>query len=100
MPWLYLHYITAYEAALEKFQKQFARNATARILIGVCLVFFHLDGLPVCFQAQFKLLVMTFKSLYGLGTTCLNDHLLSYEPTLSPVVILRGLALDALDFLD
>lgn len=38
-----------------------------------------LPCLPFGSQAQFKVLILTFKAQYGLGPQCLKDHLLSDE---------------------
>lgn len=40
---------------------------------------FYVHWLPVCFWAQYKVLVLTFIDLYSLGTTYLKDLLLLYE---------------------
>lgn len=40
-----------------------------------------LHWLPVCFRIDFKVLLLVFKCLNGLGPSYLADMLLSYEPS-------------------
>lgn len=44
-------------------------------------VLVHCHWLPIGFWAQFKCLVLSLKSQYGLGSAYLKDHPLPYEPT-------------------
>ena len=41
----------------------------------------HLHWLLVCFRAQFKVLVLTYKALHGLGPQYLMERLSQHEPT-------------------
>ena len=60
---------------------QLIQNAAARLVIGsgrrdhITPVWKGLHWLPVRFQAQFKVLVLTFKALNGLGPVYLNERL-------------------------
>ena len=41
----------------------------------------HLHWPPIYFQAQFKVLVLTYKALHGLGPQYLTERLSQHEPT-------------------
>lgn len=43
--------------------------------------FFHLHWFPICILAQFKMLVLPFKELYGMWPAFFKDCLLPCEPT-------------------
>ncbi|XP_053100645.1 uncharacterized protein LOC128322765 [Hemicordylus capensis] len=61
---------------------QLVQNAAARVLSGaawwehITPILKELHWLPVCFRVQFKVLVLTFNALNGLGPGYLRDHLL------------------------
>ncbi|XP_053112476.1 uncharacterized protein LOC128327575 [Hemicordylus capensis] len=68
---------------LKNIQKlQLVQNAAARVLTGaawwehITPILKELPWLPVRFRVQFKVLVLTFKALNGLGSGYLRDHLL------------------------
>ena len=44
-------------------------------------ILFKLHWLPVAARVQFKVLVLIYKALNGLGPGYLEDHILPYEPT-------------------
>ncbi|XP_061477607.1 uncharacterized protein LOC133381973, partial [Rhineura floridana] len=64
---------------------QLIQNAAARLLMNsrrrdhITPVLFDLHRLPVVFRAQFKVLVLTFKSLYGLSPVYLTEHLQRHQ---------------------
>ena len=66
---------------------QLVQNAAARLITGtrrfehIRPVLAHLHWLPIRFRAQFKVLVLTYKALYGLGPQYLTEHLSRHEPT-------------------
>uniref|UniRef100_A0A670I2H7 Reverse transcriptase domain-containing protein n=1 Tax=Podarcis muralis TaxID=64176 RepID=A0A670I2H7_PODMU len=65
---------------------QRVQNAAARLLMGSSLrdhihpVLYQLHWLPVEYRIRFKVLVLTFKALYGLGPSYLRDRLSWYAP--------------------
>ncbi|KAF7235618.1 Endothelin-converting enzyme-like 1 [Varanus komodoensis] len=65
---------------------QLVQNRAARLLMGTgrCVhmtpVLRQLHWLPIEVQAQFKVLVMTYKALNGLGPGYLNERLRPYTP--------------------
>ena len=65
---------------------QLVQRVAARLLTGASYkghttpLLKQLHWLPVRFQAQFKVLVMTYKALYGSGPGYLKDRILPYEP--------------------
>ena len=59
---------------------QLVQNAAASLITGTSR-FEHikpnvarLHWLPICFRAQFKVLVLTYKALHGLGPQYLTEH--------------------------
>lgn len=68
---------------------QAVHNAAARMLTGtqkrehITPILFSLQWFPVCFQIEFKLLLIVFKSLNGLAPSCLTDLLQQHTPTSS-----------------
>ncbi|XP_061443806.1 uncharacterized protein LOC133365612 isoform X9 [Rhineura floridana] len=66
---------------------QLVQNAAARLVTGtrwsehIKPILSCLHWLPVCFRAQFKVLVLTYKALHGLGPQYLMERLSRYEPT-------------------
>ena len=66
---------------------QLVQNAAARLITGtrrfehIRPVLARLHWLPICFRAQFKVLVLTYKALYGLGPQYLTERLSRHEPT-------------------
>ena len=66
---------------------QLIQNRAARLVSGratkehITPILYNLHWLPVAAQAQFKVLVLTYKALNGLGPRYLKDRLLPYEPT-------------------
>ena len=66
---------------------QLVQNRTARLVSGgvarehIKPILFKLHWLPVAARAQFKVLVLTYKALNGLGPGYLKNHLLPYELT-------------------
>ncbi|XP_061477973.1 uncharacterized protein LOC133382302 [Rhineura floridana] len=65
---------------------QLVQNAAARLLTRtkrsdhITPVLAHLHWLPICFRAKFKVLVLTYKALYGAGPRYLSERLSRYEP--------------------
>ncbi|XP_053149256.1 uncharacterized protein LOC128343844 [Hemicordylus capensis] len=65
---------------------QLVQNAAARLVSGVTRrdhimpVLKQLHWLPICFQAKYKVLVITFKALNGFGPGYLRERLLRYDP--------------------
>uniref|UniRef100_A0A670J1P8 Reverse transcriptase domain-containing protein n=1 Tax=Podarcis muralis TaxID=64176 RepID=A0A670J1P8_PODMU len=65
---------------------QRVQNAAARLLMGSSLrdhihpVLYQLHWLPVEYRIRFKVLVLTFKALYGLGPSYLRGRLSWYVP--------------------
>lgn len=65
---------------------QWLQNAAARVVLcrprGACVLplLQELRWLPVCLQVQFKVLVVTFKALHGLGPGYLKDPLSQGHP--------------------
>ena len=63
------------------------QNAAARLIAGtrkfehIRLILACLHWLPIRFQAQFKVLVLTSKALHGLGPQYLTERLSRHEPT-------------------
>ncbi|KAF7251909.1 Podocalyxin-like protein 2 [Varanus komodoensis] len=66
---------------------QLVQNRVARLLTGtgcyshITLVLYQLHWLPVEVWAQFKVLVLTYKGLNGLGPGYLKERLLPYMPS-------------------
>ncbi|KAF7239825.1 Ran-binding protein 17 [Varanus komodoensis] len=66
---------------------QMVQNGAARMLLGtgryshITPVLFQLHWLPIEVRAQFKVLVITYKALNGLGPGYLKEHLLPYLPS-------------------
>ena len=62
------------------------RNQAAWLVSGAATrehikpILYKLHWLPVAVRAQFKVLVLTYKALNGLGPGYLKDRLLPYEP--------------------
>ncbi|KAF7252366.1 hypothetical protein EYD10_01731 [Varanus komodoensis] len=65
---------------------QLVQNRAARLLTGtgryahMTPVLRQLHWLPIEARAQFKVLIMTYKALNGLGPGCLNERLRPYMP--------------------
>ncbi|XP_061477478.1 uncharacterized protein LOC133381914 [Rhineura floridana] len=65
---------------------QLVQNAAARLLTRtkrsdhITPVLARLHWLPICFRARFKVLVLTYKALYGAGPRYLSERLSRYEP--------------------
>nr|XP_054587966.1 uncharacterized protein LOC129153102 isoform X1 [Nothobranchius furzeri] len=68
---------------------QLLQNSAARVLVKtrrqehITLVLNKLHWLPVCFRVDFKVLLMVFKCLNGLGPSYLSELLHKYEPSRS-----------------
>ena len=66
---------------------QLLQNSAARVLTKtrrrehITPVLESLHWLPVCFRIDFKVLLMVFKCLNGLGPSYLSELLLPYEPS-------------------
>ncbi|XP_061473928.1 uncharacterized protein LOC133380529 [Rhineura floridana] len=66
---------------------QLVQNAAARLLTRtnrsshITPVLARLHWLPICFRARFKVLVLTYKALHGVGPQYLMERLSCYEPT-------------------
>ena len=66
---------------------QLVQRAAARLLTGVGYrehttpLLKQLHWHPVCFRMQFKVLVITYKALYGSGPGFVKGCILPYEPT-------------------
>uniref|UniRef100_A0A8C6LGB2 Reverse transcriptase domain-containing protein n=1 Tax=Nothobranchius furzeri TaxID=105023 RepID=A0A8C6LGB2_NOTFU len=66
---------------------QILQNSAARVLMKtrrrehMTPVLESLHWLPVCFRINFKVLLMVFKCLNGLGPSYLSELLLQYEPS-------------------
>ena len=66
---------------------QLLQNSAARVLTKtrrrehITPVLKSLHWLPVCFRIDFKVLLMVFKCLNGLGPSYLTEMLLPYEPS-------------------
>uniref|UniRef100_A0A803TII9 Reverse transcriptase domain-containing protein n=1 Tax=Anolis carolinensis TaxID=28377 RepID=A0A803TII9_ANOCA len=66
---------------------QLVQRAAARMLTGApyrdrsTLLFRELHWLPFIYRAQFKVRVLTYKALNGLGPSYLRDRIFVYEPT-------------------
>ena len=66
---------------------QLLQNSAARVLTKtrgrahITPVLQSLHWLPVCFRIDFKVLLLVFKCLNGLGPSYLSDLLLPYEPS-------------------
>uniref|UniRef100_A0A3P8P5K8 Reverse transcriptase domain-containing protein n=1 Tax=Astatotilapia calliptera TaxID=8154 RepID=A0A3P8P5K8_ASTCA len=66
---------------------QLLQNSAARVLTKtrgrahITPVLESLHWLPVCFRIDFKVLLLVFKCLNGLGPSYLSDLLLPYEPS-------------------
>ena len=66
---------------------QLLQNSAARVLTKtrgrahITPVLKSLHWLPVCFRIDFKVLLLVFKCLNGLGPSYLSDLLLSYQPS-------------------
>ncbi|KAF7253646.1 2-succinyl-5-enolpyruvyl-6-hydroxy-3-cyclohexene-1-carboxylate synthase [Varanus komodoensis] len=66
---------------------QLVQNRAARLLTGtgcyshITPVLCQLHWLPVEVQAQFKVLVLTYKAMNGLGSGYLKEHLFPYMPS-------------------
>ena len=65
---------------------QLLQNSAARVLMRtrgrehITQIFKSLHWLPVCFRIDFKVLLLVFKCLNGLGPSYLSDLLLPYQP--------------------
>lgn len=55
-----------HEISLEDHRKAFTGGKSATIMVYIVFLFYKLHWLLVCFQVQFKVLVLTFKSLHGM----------------------------------
>ena len=67
---------------LQLLQKSAARVLTkTRKRAHITPVLKSLHWLPVCFRIDFKVLLMVFKCLRGVGPSYLSELLLSYEPS-------------------
>ncbi|XP_061466651.1 uncharacterized protein LOC133377174 [Rhineura floridana] len=68
---------------------QLVQNAAARVLTGIkkydhiTPVLAQLHWLPICFRARFKVLVLTYKALNGIGPQYLVERLSRYIPARS-----------------
>uniref|UniRef100_A0A803SWN1 Reverse transcriptase domain-containing protein n=1 Tax=Anolis carolinensis TaxID=28377 RepID=A0A803SWN1_ANOCA len=68
---------------------QLVQRSAARLLTGAAYrerstpLFKQLHWLPIIFRAQFKVQVITYKALNGLGPAYLRDRVVPYEPTRS-----------------
>ena len=66
---------------------QLLQNSAARVLTRtrgrehITPVLKSLHWLPVCFRIDFKVLLVVFKCLNGLGPSYLSELLLSYQPS-------------------
>ncbi|XP_062825481.1 uncharacterized protein LOC134295910 [Anolis carolinensis] len=66
---------------------QLVQWAAARLITGAAYrehttpLLSQLHWLPICYRAQFKVLVLTFKALNGSGPTYLSERISSYQPT-------------------
>ena len=66
---------------------QYVQNSAARLLTGSCKhehitpVLRNLHWLAVHKRIRFKILLMTFKCLNQLATSCLSDLLIHYQPS-------------------
>ena len=66
---------------------QLLQNSAARVLTKtrrrdhITPVLESLHWLPVCFRIDFKVLLMVYKCLNGLGPSYLSELLLPYEPS-------------------
>uniref|UniRef100_A0A803T4E3 Reverse transcriptase domain-containing protein n=1 Tax=Anolis carolinensis TaxID=28377 RepID=A0A803T4E3_ANOCA len=65
---------------------QLVQRAAARLITGAAYrertipLLSQLHWLPICYQAQFKVLVLTYKALNGSGPIYLSERISSYEP--------------------
>ncbi|XP_061489769.1 uncharacterized protein LOC133387924 [Rhineura floridana] len=70
---------------LKTVRKQLVQNASARLLKNsrrwdhITPVLKDLHWLPVVYRAQFKVLVLTFKALYGVGPVYLKERLQHHQ---------------------
>ena len=75
---------------------QLVQNAAARLITGtrrfkhIRPVLACLHWLPICFRAQFKALVLTYKALHSLGPQYLTKRLSRHEPPIHCVQHLRS----------
>ncbi|XP_061485295.1 uncharacterized protein LOC133385720 isoform X1 [Rhineura floridana] len=66
---------------------QLVQNAAARLLTRtrrsahITPVLARLHWLPICFRAKFKVLVLTYKALHGMGPQYLVERVSQYETT-------------------
>uniref|UniRef100_A0A803SSU4 Reverse transcriptase domain-containing protein n=2 Tax=Anolis carolinensis TaxID=28377 RepID=A0A803SSU4_ANOCA len=66
---------------------QLVQRAAARLITGAAYrerttpLLSQLHWLPICYRAQFKVLVLTYKALNGSGPIYLSERISSYEPT-------------------
>uniref|UniRef100_A0A803TWX8 Reverse transcriptase domain-containing protein n=1 Tax=Anolis carolinensis TaxID=28377 RepID=A0A803TWX8_ANOCA len=66
---------------------QLVQRAAARLIIGAAYrerttpLLSQLHWLPICYRAQFKVLVLTYRALNGSGPNYLSECISSYEPT-------------------
>lgn len=59
------------------------QKTAARLLVGKTICLQDLHWLPIGYRATFKVLVLTYKSLYSLGPSYLRDRLIPYTPNKS-----------------
>ncbi|XP_062830407.1 uncharacterized protein LOC134297289 [Anolis carolinensis] len=66
---------------------QLVQRAAARLLTGAAYrehttpLLSQLHWLPICYRAQFKVLVLAYKALNGSGPIYLSERIFPYEPT-------------------
>nr|XP_060615104.1 uncharacterized protein LOC132764950 [Anolis sagrei ordinatus] len=65
---------------------QMVQRSAARLLTGAALrehttpLLSQLHWLPICYQAQFKVLALAYKALHSSGPTYLSERISTYEP--------------------
>uniref|UniRef100_R4GD80 Reverse transcriptase domain-containing protein n=1 Tax=Anolis carolinensis TaxID=28377 RepID=R4GD80_ANOCA len=68
---------------------QLVQHAAAKLITGMTYrerttpLLSQLHWLPICYRAQFKVLVLTYKALNGSSPIYLSEHISSYEPARS-----------------
>uniref|UniRef100_A0A803TFX4 Reverse transcriptase domain-containing protein n=1 Tax=Anolis carolinensis TaxID=28377 RepID=A0A803TFX4_ANOCA len=68
---------------------QLVQRAAARLITGAAYrerttpLLSQLHWLPICYRAQFKVLVLTYKAVNGSGPIYLSERISSYEPARS-----------------